>query len=269
MVDYRGELIAFVDSDDCLVLDFYEYLYNLLTKYNADIAEAEFLRIPDDKIDEVQNIIDEKNKNLEIKETVCNNIDALKELYGIKEDPYVKKVVVWNKLYKKEVLKNIVFPEGKLHEDEFTTHKILYNTKTIASSNRYIYGYMQTKNSIMRAEISERRVSDNLGASISALEFFEDKDLPDIESKIVLRYLENCIELSGKISKENSSNKNDKLSLIEKKFISFYDNLDGIEEYINTDLENQIYKLLCDAYNSTLEKHNLFEYWDKLSSIIK
>lgn len=264
-----GDLIAFVDSDDCLVLDFYEYLYNLLNKYNADIAEAEFLRIPDDRIDEVQKIVDEKNKSVDIKETVCNNIEALRELYGIKEDPYVKKVVVWNKLYKREVLDNIVFPEGKLHEDEFTTHKILYNTKTIASSNRYIYGYMQTKNSIMRAEISERRVNDNLGASISALEFFENKNFPDIEAKIVLRYLENCIELSGKISKENSDNKNDKLSLIEKKFISFYDNLDGIEEYINTDLENQIYKLLCDAYKSTLEKHNLFEYWDKLSSIIK
>ena len=124
-------------------------------------------------MDETEEILNEKNKSIDIEETVCNNFEALNILYGVKEDPYVKKVVVWNKLYKKEVLENIIFPEGKLHEDEFTTHKILYKVKKIVSSNRYIHGYMQTKNSIMRKEISTKRIDDSLCALEGAINYFK------------------------------------------------------------------------------------------------
>lgn len=264
-----GNLIGFVDSDDCLVLEFYEYLYNLLKKYNADIAEAEFLRIPDDLIDDVQKIIDSKNETIKIEEKLCNSIEALNILYGIKEDPYVKKVVVWNKLYRREVLKDIRFPEKRLHEDEFTTHKILYNAKKIISSNKYIYGYMQTKNSIMRKEISEQRINDNLGASKEALNFFYNKKLYNIEYKIMFRYLENCIELSGKINNETSDNKIEKLDIIEQRFMSFYPNLDRIEKNISNDLEKEILNLLKKAYEGLLENQKLYEFWPNLMNIIK
>ena len=244
-----GELVAFVDSDDYIISDFYEYLYKMLKKYDADIAEAEFLRIPAENMDETEQILNEKNTGIEYKETVCDNIEVLNILYGVKEDPYVKKVVVWNKLYKKEILEGIIFPEGKLHEDEFTTHKILYRVRKIVSSNRYIHGYMQTKNSIMRTEISERRINDNLGASLSALEFFKDKNLDNINAKIMMRYLENCIELSGKVSNEQSVDKLEKLELIEKRFLEFYNNnIDFIEIHIENDLEQIVFELLKRVY---------------------
>lgn len=264
-----GELVAFVDSDDYIISDFYEYLYNLLKKYDADIAEGEFLRIPAENMDEAEQILNQKNKEIDIKEAVCNNVDALNILYGIKEDPYVKKVVVWNKLYKKSVLENIIFPEGKLHEDEFTTHKILYGINKIVSSNRYIHGYMQTKNSIMRAEISEKRINDNLGASLAALDFFENKGLENIKAKIMLRYLENCIELSGKVSKEESVNKFEKLNLIENRFLDFYRNMDYIENYIENHLEKTVFDLLVVAHGQTIKKHNLCDFWNDLMLIIK
>lgn len=264
-----GELVAFVDSDDYIISDFYEYLYNLLKKHDADIAEAEFLRIPAEKMDEAEEILNEKNREREVEETVCNNIDALNILYGVKEDPYVKKVVVWNKLYKRDVLKNIIFPERKLHEDEFTTHKILYGINKIVSSNRYIHGYMQTKNSIMRAEISERRINDNLGASLAALDFFKDKNLANIKAKIMMRYLENCIELSGKVSKEESTNKFEKLNLIENRFLDFYKNMNYIEKHIENDLEKNVFDLLVMVHDQTIEKHNLCDFWNELMLIIK
>ena len=51
-----GNYIGFVDSDDFIMPTFYEELYNLLQKYDSDIAECEFLRI------QMENIEDAKNK---------------------------------------------------------------------------------------------------------------------------------------------------------------------------------------------------------------
>ena len=58
-----GKYIAFLDSDDVISLDFYEYLYRLIKENDYDIAECEFLRISSDEIENVQKILDEKNSN--------------------------------------------------------------------------------------------------------------------------------------------------------------------------------------------------------------
>lgn len=260
-----GEYIAFLDSDDCIIPTFYEYLYDLIIKYNADIAQGYFLRIQDELIDEVNSIIDEANSKITVEEKVLTNKEALNILYGIKELPYIQEVVVWNKLYKKDVLNNIIFPVGKLHEDEFTTHKILYNAPKIVVSNKFIHGYMQTKNSIMRKEIKLSRVKDCLGASLNSIEFFKDKEA-DLEYKICLRYLENCIELSGKIQKEESNEKVEKLQYIKKEFKQFYNQkIELIEKNVNNDeLEKIVLALIKRAYND----ENLYNYWEELSSII-
>jgi glycosyltransferase involved in cell wall biosynthesis len=265
-----GDYIGFVDSDDCIIPEFYEYLYSLIKKHNTDISQGNFLRISSEYINDVTNIIARENEKQNIIEKVYTNKEALDILYDIKEDPYVQEVVVWNKLYKKEIFENITFKEGKLHEDEFTTHKILYNANNIVVSTKYIYGYMQTKNSIMRQEISLKRIEDNLGASLSALEFFENKGVNNLEYKIALRYLENCIELSGKIAKEESLNKTEKLGCIEEKFFAFYNQkINIVEKSVHTELEKQTLNLIKKAYNSSLNEHNLSDFWNELMSIIK
>ncbi len=85
-----GDYIAFLDSDDYIYKTFYEELYNLITKYDADISECNFLRIND--YNETAHKLFE-NKNLEVtnEEIVSSNIEALNLLYGAKLDPYVKK----------------------------------------------------------------------------------------------------------------------------------------------------------------------------------
>ena len=109
-----GNLIGFIDSDDCIYPTFYEELYNLMQKYNSDIAECEFLRIDVENIENCNEIIETQNKNTITIENVYNNTEALHLLYGPRLKPYLKKVVVWNKLYKKSVLNNIEFPIRKI-----------------------------------------------------------------------------------------------------------------------------------------------------------
>ena len=38
-----GEFIAFVDSDDWISLDYYEYCLKLIEDYNADVAQIDFI----------------------------------------------------------------------------------------------------------------------------------------------------------------------------------------------------------------------------------
>lgn len=109
-----GDFIGFLDSDDYIYPTFYEELYGIIQKYNSDIAECEFMRINVENIESCKKIIEKENENKNVVENVNNNIQALSLLYGARLNPYLKKVVVWNKLYRKSVLKDIVFPVRKI-----------------------------------------------------------------------------------------------------------------------------------------------------------
>ena len=198
----------------------------------------------------------------------CNNIEALKLLYGTKLLPYVKKVVVWNKLYKKELWNDISYPIQKLHEDEYTTYKILYKSKKIVSTNRYLYGYMQTKNSIMRQEIKQKRIDDNLDAYIQSSNFFKNQNEIEIEMLSRRRFLENCIELAGKVQKGNGKEKEKQLLQITKLYKKHYEeSIIEIKKNGTTIEINEIIDLLVQAYENTKDYLNDC-YWDKLQDII-
>lgn len=265
-----GEYIGFIDSDDYIFPTFYEELYNLIKKYNADIAECEFLRINVENIEKCRDIIENENKSKEYLEEKTNNIEALNLLYGARLKPYLKKVVVWNKLYKKELFDSIRFPLGKLHEDEYTTFQILYKAKEIISTNRTLHGYMQTSNSIMRQEIKQKRIEDNLDAYIKSSDFFKEKNQLEIEAKSRRRYLENCIELAGKVYNGIGKEKDKQVLFITKLFKENYELYINEIKKLATDIkEQEIIKLIIDAYEATCKKEIIMpDYWESLEKII-
>lgn len=262
----KGKYITFLDSDDCIIPDAYEYLYNIIKNEDVDIAEGEFLRVPLNKYEEILKIIEYENRKKNVREKIITNKEALEIYYGTKETPYVQQVVVWNKLYKKEILDNIRFQEGRLHEDEFITYKLLFKSKRICVSNKIIHAYIQTPNSIMRKEISKKRINDNLDAYEESSMFFKENLLKEMEMKARRKYLEYCIELSGKIKEENSSDKLEKLLYIQKKFNKFYFNyINEIIKYNNNPEEKQHIEIINKAYNDK----ELYKYWDELKILIK
>lgn len=261
----KGRYIGFLDSDDYIYPIFYEELYKMVKEYDADIGECEFLRININDKEKSQEIIEENLKNGDIQEVYSNN-EALKLLYGPRLKPYLKKVVVWNKLYKKELFEEIRFPLGKLHEDEYTTYKLLYSAKKIVSTNKILHGYMQTNNSIMRQEIKQKRIDDNLDAYVKSSEFFKDLNEKEIEMKSRRRYLENCIELAGKVIKGNGENKEKQVNQIWDLYKSNYDKyIQEIKHNRKDEREDEIIEVLETAYknNQLIEK-----YWTLLEEII-
>lgn len=265
-----GEYIGFIDSDDYIYPTFYEELYKLILKYNTDISECNFLRIDVDNIDKCNSIIELENEKNKMVEEKVTNIEALKLLYGPRLKPYLKKVVVWNKLYKKELFDSIRFPLGKLHEDEYTTFQVLYKAKEIVSTNRFLHGYMQTSNSIMRQEIKQKRIEDNLDAYIKSSDFFKENKQIEIEMKSRRRYLENCIELAGKVHKSNGKEKEQQVLFISNLYKENYEiYIDQIKQLTVDKKEKEILDLIIEAYQENCKREILIpEYWEKLEKII-
>ena len=263
----RGQYVAFLDSDDYIYRTMYEDLYKLLKENDSDIAECDFLRIDVSQKGNEESIINEENFKRKIETNILSNIDALRLLYGANIYEYVKKVVVWNKLYKREVINGIWFPTGRLHEDEFTTHKILYNANKIVSTNKILHGYMQTSGSIMRKPLKPKRIKDTLDSYMSASEFFKEEGLVELEAKTRRRYLEYCIELAGKII--NSDNNKELLDQLVVEYKSFYEKYREIINNVKTSIkEKKIIDLLNEVYISIKKENNFkIEYCDTIKKL--
>jgi len=160
-----GEYLSFVDGDDYLDKDFIKMLLELLLKNNADISVCEYF-----KYDGIN--IKKKTKNTG--SNTFNNIEAIKDIFAPSS---ICEVMTWNKLYKKKLFidNDISFPEGKIHEDNFTTYKLFYYSQKITYSNKPLYYYRQRLNSIMSSQ--DIRL-DAIEASLETEKFIKQENIP-------------------------------------------------------------------------------------------
>lgn len=105
-----GDYIAFLDSDDWYDPSMLKILYELCEKNEAGIAECSYRSYFQGRVEA---------------ETKCSGmVLEMTPVQAIESNLDWKycTVVAWNKLYRRDVIGDIRFPIGKLHEDEFTTH---------------------------------------------------------------------------------------------------------------------------------------------------
>lgn len=157
-----GKYIAFIDSDDYIEPSYLGKLYYAVTKCDTKIAQCNI-----QKVDENSNkleVIGDETKEIKSGKTM------IKELYDNKWE----NIVVWNKLYLKQLFDDIRYPIGKIHEDEFTTYKILYEIEKIVIIPEYLYCYRQREESIINKKYDLNKL-DILEALQERLNFFEEK----------------------------------------------------------------------------------------------
>ena len=82
--------------------------------------------------------------------------------------------VIWAKVYHRSLFESIKFPVGRLHEDEFTTYKLVYLSKTVVVSDNPMYYYRQREKSIMSTP-SIKRIVDTHDALKERITFFRSK----------------------------------------------------------------------------------------------
>ena len=136
----NGEYLGFVDSDDYIKDTMYEYLYNLMVDYKADISICNYLYFYEGK----ETIENPKYKS----EEVIKSFDSKNALIELLKGDLIQDFA-WNKLYKAELFNNIKYPLGKNMEDIGTTYKLFDASKRIVLGNSIQYFYLQRSNSIM------------------------------------------------------------------------------------------------------------------------
>ena len=113
---------------------------------------------------------------MEREESICNifsNKECIEKIYH--PICHGMEFVAWGKLYKTSLFKNneILYPVGKIHEDTFTTYKLLYYAERIVYVNYVGYFYRQRENSIMSSTFNMKNLSI-VEATREACDFFSN-----------------------------------------------------------------------------------------------
>lgn len=128
--------VTFIDSDDWIHPDMLSALYDAAVKENVKVS-------------------------------ICGHINTEGETPEVQPKPY--KVTVYSpedfltsiacaKLYDRDCFETIRYPVGKVHEDEFTTYRILFQQDRLAVIDAHLYFYFQNANSIMGSPWSPKRL---------------------------------------------------------------------------------------------------------------
>ncbi|MBQ3347999.1 glycosyltransferase family 2 protein [Candidatus Saccharibacteria bacterium] len=152
----RGEILALVDGDDKVESEYIRIMYDKMYETGADVVVCGY----DEEVPREKNITGRKAAlNLLLKQ---KNYD----------------IVAWNKLYRKELFDNILYPAHEKHEDSLTTYKILAKADKVAYVPEKLYHYVSRGGSIMNEAKINDRLEMRLRAAKEAARYFEgDNDL--------------------------------------------------------------------------------------------
>ena len=108
-----GRYITFLDGDDYLDEHMIARMYEEIEHSEYDMVVCDFLNLLPDE---------EDNFIVHLQEETVNGRNVLEHLKN--ERNYGLWTIVWNKIYKREVLENLRFPDGKYFEDEFFSNQL-------------------------------------------------------------------------------------------------------------------------------------------------
>lgn len=165
--------LAFVDSDDWVHPDFLKVLYRTAEQTLCKISACGFFLTSGETIPQNQNTEPQK---LSADDYFCENFHG-----GATP-------AACNKLYHVSLFKNLRFPIGKLHEDEFTVYLALYEVGSIGVTSAKLYAYYQNEQSITRKEWSPRRM-DVLEAFEQQLAFADRRNNARLRKRVTEQYV--------------------------------------------------------------------------------
>lgn len=128
----HGEYIAFVDSDDYIELDMYEYLWKLISKQNADVAMC--------------NACEDEGFYSQKPIDVPYALGPIQKFFEFSDW-----MAPWNKLYKRELIGDVRFdPTASTGEDELFNFELAKKNALVALGNQSKYHYRchQNPNSV-------------------------------------------------------------------------------------------------------------------------
>jgi glycosyltransferase involved in cell wall biosynthesis len=186
----RGQYIGFIDSDDYIHKKMFEILFVNAIKHSSDLVICEFLKVKENQ--PYNNEIEEGDYKIKH----FTNIESLNQLFSKQPGDImtgagnnVQWVIPCNKLFKRSLFEMLEFEDGRICEDEFIIHKILYKTKKVTYVLCQLYYYVQRPNSVMRSKFSLKRL-DKVYALKERADFFLTIKEKKLHDKAIKSYVD-------------------------------------------------------------------------------
>lgn len=177
--------LAFVDSDDWIHPEYLKVLYTTTEQTLCKISACGFLRTSGEDFPENQDF---SLQSMSADDYYCGEMHE-----GCS-------AVAWNKLYHRSLFKQLRYPIGKLHEDEFTTYLAVYQAGKVGVTPAQLYAYYQNPDGIMRSEWNPRRMHV-LEAFEQQIAFAQKNGNDRLLKKIVMQYIYSTYEHLSKTIK--------------------------------------------------------------------
>ncbi|WP_299092029.1 glycosyltransferase [uncultured Bacteroides sp.] len=130
----RGEYIGFVDSDDWIDSDMYEFLYRLLTTNNADVAAC------------AHYIETETETEVRYSSGTFTSFSSDEAIRALIIDRRMRNYI-WDKLFRRQAFSGIQFPENQIFEDMAVCYRVFHKVRRIVMQDCPKYHYLQREGS--------------------------------------------------------------------------------------------------------------------------
>jgi len=142
-----GEWIIFLDSDDKIKNDLIQDCVSLV-KDDIDVVWYNY------------NIFGEHLNTEKVDRVLIDDIKIYNSCEVAMKDIFLSygDIVVWNKMYSSSLFRDIRFPIGKLHEDEFVTYRLIFKARKIIRTFKKYYDYRINPSSIMHTGSIKRKM---------------------------------------------------------------------------------------------------------------
>ncbi|MCL1981714.1 MAG: glycosyltransferase family 2 protein [Clostridiales bacterium] len=159
-----GDYIAFIDSDDFIMPNMFSAMLAAMEREDADLAICGVQLVNESGREVVW-----KNEQ-QVKDGVMDSGQALR---AMTQSAWYRTPP--NKLHKYSLWRDIRFPLGRIHEDEFSAHYILDKCKKVVVLEDKFYIYLVRSKGSTISVYSEKRLIDAWDAQYDRYLFFKRK----------------------------------------------------------------------------------------------
>ncbi|WP_455608824.1 glycosyltransferase family 2 protein, partial [Bacteroides rodentium] len=170
----QGEYLGFVDSDDWIEPDMYEFLYRLLKENEADISICSHYR------DKGKKSVAKYASGEQFVFTRDEGISALAV------DKHVRNYMV-DKLFKRSLFAGIFFPVNRVFEDLAICYRVFYGAEKIVMQDTPKYHYMIREGSTMQSRYNPQKEYNLFQSVYEQVKFILEKGIWDKAGIYVMR----------------------------------------------------------------------------------
>ena len=159
-----------IDSDDYIAQHTVENMLRAACNGDADMVICDFEKGKEDAF--------AFEPDAAAAAAYVDGVTALSRIYE-GEHNALRYAVPWCKLCRRRLFEGIAYPDGKIFEDIYTTHKLLLRCDRIAVLDECLFYYFQRPGSIMNMSFNMKKL-DYLQALVERVEYFSQRGLTEL-----------------------------------------------------------------------------------------